>query len=108
MGTCVSDSDQCSGNSPRQKECEIIEGHTSAAHVHRCIALPPRHTVASVLGFIKGKSALHVARLRGQERNFAGESFWARGYYVSRVGLNEEQSKRYIRAQEGSDESGRF
>jgi len=92
----------------RQKECEIIEGHTSADHVHMCIAIPPKHAVASVIGFIKGKSAIHIARLRGKERNFSGESFWARGYYVSTVGLNEEQIKRYIREQEGSDESGRF
>jgi putative transposase len=61
-----------------------------------------------VIGFIKGKSALHLARLPGKERNLTGESFWARGYYVSRVGLNEEPIKRYIREQEGSDESGRF
>lgn len=64
--------------------------------------------MASVIGFIKGKSAIAVARLQGKERNFVGESFWARGYYVSSVGLNEEQIKRYIREQEGSDESGRF
>jgi len=60
------------------------------------------------MGFIKGRSAIAVARLRGKERNFVGESFWARGYYVSSVGLNEEQIKRSIREQEGSDESGRF
>ena len=92
----------------RQKECEIIVGHTSPDHVHMCIAIPPKHAVASVIGFIKGKSAIAIARLRGKERNFTGESFWARGYYVSTVGLNEEQIKRYIREQEGSDESGRF
>lgn len=92
----------------RQKECEIIEGHTSPDHAPRWIAIPPKYAVASVMGFIKGRSAIAVARLRGKERNFVGESFWARGYYVSSVGLNEEQIKRSIREQEGSDESGRF
>ena len=91
-----------------QKECEIIEGHTSADHVHLCIAIPPKHAVASVMGCIKGKSAIYVAHLRGKDRNFAGESLWALGYYVSTVGLNEEQIKRYIWEQEGSDESRRY
>ncbi len=108
LGICGRNSGQSGGELARQKECEIIEGHTSADHVHMCIAIPPKHAVASVIGFIKGKSAIHIARLRGKERNFSGESFWARGYYVSTVGLNEEQIKRYIREQEGSDESGRF
>jgi len=92
----------------RQKECQIIEGHTLSDHVHMCIAIPPKHAVASVIGFIKGKSAIAIARLQGKERNFTGEHFWARGYAVSTVGFNEEQIKRYIRDQEGSDGSGRF
>ena len=92
----------------RQKECQIIEGHTMPDHVHLCIAIPPKHAVASVIGFMKGKSAIAIARLQGKERNFTGEHFWARGYAVSTVGFNEEQIKRYIRDQEGSDGSGRF
>ena len=92
----------------RQKECEILEGHTMSDHVHMCIAIPPKHAVASVIGFIKGKSAIAIARMQGKERNFTGEHFWARGYAVSTVGFNEEQIKRYIRDQEGSDGSGRF
>jgi REP-associated tyrosine transposase len=92
----------------RQKECQIIEGHTMPDHVHMCIAIPPKYAVASVIGFIKGKSAIAIARLQGRERNFTGEHFWARGYAVSTVGFNEEQIKRYIRDQEGSDGSGRF
>jgi putative transposase len=92
----------------RQKECQIIEGHTMPDHVHMCIAIPPKHAVASVIGFIKGKSAIAIARLQGKERNFTGEHFWARGYAVSTVGFNEEQIKRYIRDQEGADGSGRF
>lgn len=92
----------------RQKECQIIEGHTMPDHVHMRIAIPPKHAVASVIGFIKGKSAIAIARLQGKERNFTGEHFWARGYAVSTVGFNEEQIKRYIRDQEGADGSGRF
>ena len=92
----------------RQKECQIPEGHLMPDHVHMCIAIPPKHAVASVIGFIKGKSAIAIARMQGKERNFAGEHFWARGYAVSTVGFNEEEIRRYIRDQNGSDESGRF
>src|SRR6266508_3170153 len=92
----------------RQKECQIIEGHLMPDHVHMCIAILPKHAVASVIGFIKGKSAIAIARMQGKERNFAGEHFWARGYAVSTVGFNEEEVRRYIRNQNDSDESGRF
>ena len=92
----------------RQKECLIIEGHLMADHVHMCIAIPPKFSVASVIGFLKGKSAIAVARMQGKERNYTGEHFWARGYAVSTVGFNEEQIRRYIRDQEGSDGEGRF
>jgi putative transposase len=92
----------------RQKECQIIEGHLMPDHVHMCIAIPPKHAVASVIGFIKGKSAIAIARMQGKERNFAGEHFWARGYAVSTVGFSEEEVRRYIRNQNDSDESGRF
>jgi putative transposase len=63
----------------RQKEWRILEGHLVADHVPLCIALPPKHAVASVMGFIKGKSAIAIGRLQGKERNFNGEHFWARG-----------------------------
>lgn len=92
----------------RQKECQILEGHLMPDHVHMCIAIPPKHAVSSVIGFLKGKSAIAIARLQGKERNFAGEQFWARGYAVSTVGFNEDEIRRYIRNQEGSDGSGRF
>jgi putative transposase len=72
----------------RQKECQIVEGHLMSDHVHMCIAIPPKHPVASVIGFLKGKSAIAIARLCGKERNFSGEHFWSRGYAVSTVGLN--------------------
>lgn len=72
----------------RQKECQIIEGHVIPDHVHMCILIHPKFAVASVIGFLKGKSAIAVARLQGKERNFTGEHFWARGYVVSTVGFN--------------------
>jgi putative transposase len=93
----------------RQKECRIVEGHLLADHVHMCIEIPPKHSVASVIGFIKGKSAIAIAReFMGRERNFAGQHFWARGYAVSTVGFELEQVRKYIREQEASDEQGRF
>ena len=73
-----------------------------------CIAIPPKHAVSSVIGFIEGKSAIGIARLQGKEGNFARESFWTRAYAVSAVGFNEEQVRHYIRDQEGADGSGRF
>ena len=75
----------------RQKECQIIEGHLLPDHVHMCIAIPPKYPVASVIGFLKGKSAIAMARLCGKERNFTGEHFWARGYAVSTVGFEFKQ-----------------
>ncbi len=93
----------------RQKECRIVEGHLLPDHVHMCIEIPPKHSVASVIGFLKGKSAIAIARqFRGKQRNFEGENFWARGYAVSTVGFEEEVVRRYIREQEASDQSGRF
>src|SRR5437867_3902520 len=65
--------------------------HLMPDHVHMCIAIPPKHPVASVIGFLKGKSAIAIARLCGKERNFSGEHFWARGYAVSTVGFELEQ-----------------
>ena len=87
----------------KQKECQILEGHLMPDHVHMCIAIPPKHPVASVIGFLKGKSAIAIARLGGKERNFSGEHFWARGYAVSTVGFELEQVKQYIHEQEAAD-----
>ena len=75
-------------------------------HVHMCIAIPPKHPSASVIGFLKGKSAIAVARLNGKERNFTGEHFWARGYAVSTVGFELEQVRKYLREQDDADGSG--
>jgi putative transposase len=73
-------------------------------HVHMCIAIPPKYPVASVIGFLKGKSAIAIARqLCGKERNFTGEHLWARGYAVSTVGFELEQVRQYIRDQEEAD-----
>lgn len=71
----------------RQKECQIIEGHLMADHVHMCIAIPPKFAVASLIGFLKGKSARAEARMQGKERNYSGEHFWTRSYAVSTVGF---------------------
>ena len=90
----------------RHKESEIEEGHLMPDHVHMCMAIPPKHPVASVIGFLKGKSAIAVARLSGKERNFTGEHLWARGYAVSTVGFELEQVRRYIREQEEADGTG--
>ena len=88
-----------------QKECKILEGHLMSDHVHMCISIPPKYSVSNVVGYIKGKSAISIARLfMGRSRNFGGESFWARGYFVSTVGLDEEMVKAYIRHQEKEDE----
>ena len=85
----------------RQKECQILEGHLMPDHVHVCIAIPPKYAVASVIGYLKGKSAIAIARqLCGRERNFTGEHLWARGYAVSTVGFEIEQVRQYIRDQE--------
>ena len=93
----------------RQKECRIVQGHLLPDYVHMCIEIPPKHAVASIVGFLKGKSAIAIAReFTGKDRNFTGEHFWARGYAVSTVGFNLEQVKAYIRAQEAEDEQGRF
>ena len=80
-----------------------------ADHVHMCIEIPPKHAVASVIGFLKGKSALASARrVQEKERNLTGEHFWARGYAVSTVGFELESVKKYIREQEKADQEGRF
>ena len=88
----------------KQKQSRIVEGHLRPDHVHMCISIPPKFSVSSVVGFIKGKSAISIARnFLGRRRNFTGESFWARGYFVSTVGLDEVVVREYIRNQEKED-----
>ena len=83
-----------------QKECRIEEGHLLADHVHMMISIPPKYSVSSEVGFIKGKSAIHLAQVYGEHKqNYAGQSFWARGYFVSTVGRDEATIRESIRNQ---------
>ena len=89
----------------KQKESRILEGHMMIDHVHMLIRIPPKYAVSNVIGFIKGKSAIHIARVYGErKRNFVGQSFWARGFFVSTVGRDEEVIRAYIRDQEKEDQ----
>ena len=88
-----------------QKESKIEEGHLMIDHVHMLISIPPKYAVSQVVGYIKGKSAIHLARVYGERRrNFVGQHFWARGYFVSTVGRDETVIREYIRSQEQEDE----
>jgi putative transposase len=88
----------------KQRESTVLEGHMMADHVHMLISIPPKYSVSQVIGFIKGKSAIHIARTYdGRTRNFAGQSFWARGYFVSTVGRDEEMVRKYIKKQEAEE-----
>ncbi len=88
----------------RQKESKILEGHLQPDHVHMLISIPPKYSVAQVIGYIKGKSAIHVARMYfDRKRNFVGYHFWSRGYFVSTVGRDEAAIREYIRKQEAED-----
>jgi putative transposase len=88
----------------RQKESRIEEGHLMPDHVHTMISIPPKYAVSQVVGFIKGKSAIHLARVYGErKRNFVGQHFWARGYFVSTIGRDEAAIREYIRNQEKED-----
>ena len=97
-----------------QRRSKILEGHMVQDHVHMLISIPPKYAVSEVVGYIKGKSAIAIARqFSGRKKNFTGESFWARGYAVSTVGFEETQIRNYIRNQEqldakGCGESGEF
>jgi len=89
----------------QRQESEIIEGHLMADHVHMLISIPPKHSVSSLMGLIKGKSAIHIARVyAGRRRNYVGQHFWARGNWVSTVGKNEAAVRRYIQEQEKEDQ----
>ena len=81
-------------------EVELVEGHAMPDHVHLCLSIPPKHSIANTIGKLKGKSAIMIAQRFGRKRNFTGMHFWSRGYCVSTVGLDEEMIKNYIRTQE--------
>jgi len=88
-----------------QRESRIEEGHLLPDHVHMLISIPPKYAVSQVVGYIKGKSAIHLARVYGERKqNFVGQNFWARGYFVSTVGRDEAVIREYIRKQEREDE----
>jgi putative transposase len=89
----------------RQRESRIVEGHLCPDHVHMLTGIPPEYAVSEVVGYIKGKSAIAIARTyMGKRQNYSGQNFWARGYYVSSIGRNEEVIRKYIREQEAEDE----
>lgn len=89
----------------RQKESQILEGHLQPDHIHMLISIPPKYAVSHIVGYLKGKSAIHIARTYlGQQKNYGGMSFWARGYFVSTVGTDEETIRKYIREQEQEDQ----
>jgi putative transposase len=88
----------------QQKEVVVEEGHLMPDHVHMLLSIPPKYLVSAVVGFIKGKSAIAIARrFMDRAKNFVGQNFWARGYYVSTVGRDEEQIRKYISEQEKED-----
>jgi putative transposase len=88
----------------QRKESQILEGHMVVDHVHMLLSIPPKYAVAQVVGYIKGKSAIHIARTAGgRQKNFTGEHFWARGYFVSTVGRDEKAIREYIQRQEQED-----
>jgi putative transposase len=87
-----------------QRESQVIEGHLLPDHIHVLISIPPKYAVSQVVGYLKGKSAIHIARTyMGRKKNFTGQHFWARGYFVSTVGADEETICEYIRRQEQED-----
>jgi putative transposase len=89
----------------RQKESRVEEGHLMPDHVHMMLAIAPKYAVSQVVGYMKGESAIHLARVYGErKRNFVGQHFWARGYFVSTVGRDEAMIREYIRNQEKADE----
>ncbi len=87
----------------RQRGVELLEGHLMPDHVHMCLSIPPKYSVAHTIGFLKGKSAVRIHRTLLKEGRMSGLHFWATGYCVSTVGLDEEQVRRYIREQEKKD-----
>ncbi len=86
------------------RESKILEGHLMVDHIHMLIEIPPKYSLAQLVGYMKGKSAIHIARtFEGRQKNFTGQHFWARGYFVSTVGLDEKMIRDYIKNQENED-----
>jgi putative transposase len=87
----------------RQKSVELLEGHCMPDHIHMCLSIPPKYSVAHTIGFLKGKSAVRIHRELLKERRMSGLHFWSAGYCVSTVGLDETRIRQYIREQENVD-----
>jgi putative transposase len=88
----------------RQKDVELVEGHAMPDHIHLVLSIPPKHSVAMVVGYLKGKSAIHIHRkMLGVKKGFTGKHFWSRGYCVSTVGLDEKMIRAYVKNQEELD-----
>ena len=87
----------------RRYGIELVEGHVMPDHIHMCLGIPPKYSVARTIGKLKGKSAIMIHQRYGRKRNFVGLNFWARGYCVSTVGLDEAMIRNYIRSQEERD-----
>jgi putative transposase len=89
----------------RYKGIEIVEAHAMPDHIHICISVPPKYSIAMIIGYLKGKSVIRIHReILGVKKNFTGKSFWTRGYYVSTVGMDEKTVREYIRNQEKLDQ----
>ena len=89
----------------QHRESKVEEGHLMSDHVHMLVSIPPKYSVSQVMGYMKGKSAIQIARTYGgKRRNFVGQHFWARGYWVSTVGHNEAAVRKYIQEQEKEDQ----
>ena len=85
----------------RQKDVDLIEGHAMLDHIHLVLSVPPKYSIAMVMGYLKGKSAIHIHRqLQGVKQGFTGKHFWSRGYCVSTIGMDEETIRAYVRNQE--------
>ena len=87
----------------RQKGIEIVEAHAMSDHIHMCLSVPPKYSIAMVVGYLKGKSAIRIHRELNQSKGFTNKNFWSRGYFVSTVGLDEQVVRDYIKNQEELD-----
>jgi putative transposase len=87
----------------RQKEVEVLEGHAMPDHIHLCLSVPPKYSIAMIVGYLKGKSAIRIYREIVQGKRITNRNFWTRGYYVSTVGLDEKTVREYIKNQEDLD-----
>ncbi len=85
------------------KESEVLERKMKVDHVHIVVSIPPKYSVSQVVGYVEGKIAIWVSRTMGWNRNFLGQNFWVRGYFVSTVSLDEETIREYVRSQEEAD-----